>query len=83
MNGNHYNILEEKRQSQGKVKQFGLKIVLISHSCSHTNAPLPLFESIYKEGEKIEHLSYVWLFNEHYRKASNVLIWKYDSDKES
>lgn len=60
MNGNHYNILEEKRQSQGKVKQFGLKIVLISHSCSNTNAPLPLFESIYKEGEKklsIYHMS--------------------------
>lgn len=30
------------------------------HSCSNTNAPLPLFESIYKEGEKklsIYHMS--------------------------
>lgn len=49
-----------KKAISRKSKAIWTNIVLISHSCRNTNAPLPLFESIYKEGEKkIEHLSYV------------------------
>lgn len=49
-----------KKAISRKSKAIWTKIVLISHSCSNTNAPLPLFESIYKEGEKklsIYHMS--------------------------
>lgn len=49
-----------KKAISRKSKAIWTKIVLISHSCRNTNAPLPLFESIYKEGEKklsIYHMS--------------------------
>lgn len=49
-----------KKAISRKSKAIWTKIVLISHSCRNTNAPLPLFESIYEEGEKklsIYHMS--------------------------